>query len=173
MENLETASLPSPELDDFSTMRERVRGTNISETTLLATDYLNHFNEVVMMLDMVPSMPMFLDELQEWEPKSYQQHFRDASFSDAALAVEAYLHVPPKYREPFEEVVDLLDRFVDNAISRLAQTIAAEDEAATAAISKDHSTRLTKLIDLASAIIHGQEDVLGQAQIDDLFPEHA
>jgi hypothetical protein len=50
MENLETACLPDLASDDFLAMRARVRDTNISETTLLATDYLNHFNEVVMML---------------------------------------------------------------------------------------------------------------------------
>ncbi len=96
MENLETACLPDLASDDFLAMRARVRDTNISETTLLATDYLNHFNEVVMMLEMVPDMPEFLDELKEWQPKSYLQHFRDAAFSDAALAVEAYTFIPTK-----------------------------------------------------------------------------
>ena len=72
MDNLEANCQPASVTDSFVTVRDRVRGTNISETTLLATDYLNYFNEVVMMLDMVPSMPIFLDELREWEPKSYQ-----------------------------------------------------------------------------------------------------
>ena len=29
----------------------RVRGKNINEETLLATDYLNHFNEIIMLFD--------------------------------------------------------------------------------------------------------------------------
>jgi len=39
--------IPEGELDDFLAWRGRVRGANISEKTLLATDYLNHFNEIV------------------------------------------------------------------------------------------------------------------------------
>lgn len=173
MEILETnaSSLSAP--DGFRTIQDKVRGTNISETTLLATDYLNHFNEVVMMLNMVPDMPSFLDELREWQPKSYQQHFTDASFSDSELAVEAYNYVPLKYREPFEEIVSLLNRFVDAAVRRLNDTIASGDGAGTAAVARDYSDRLSKLIDLTGAIIHGQEDVLGQAQIDTLFPDPA
>ena len=126
-----------------------------------------------MMLDMVPSMPSFLDELHEWEPKSYQQHFRDASFSDAALAVEAYDHVPLKYREPFEEIIALLNRFIEAAVHRLDDTIGAGDDIGTATIARDYSDRLIKLIDLTGAIIHGNEFVLGQAQIDTLFPDPA
>ena len=32
----------------FLAMQQRVKGSNIDETTLLATDYLNHFNEIVI-----------------------------------------------------------------------------------------------------------------------------
>jgi len=31
-----------------------VRDTNICETTLLATDYLNHVNEIIMLIEMIP-----------------------------------------------------------------------------------------------------------------------
>ncbi len=33
--------------------RSHIPGTNINESTLLATDYLNHFHELVMMLEAV------------------------------------------------------------------------------------------------------------------------
>ncbi len=173
MENVQTAAPSARPGDRFLTIQDKVRGTNISETTLLATDYLNHFNEVVMMLDMVPAMPVFLEDLREWKPRTYQQHFREASFSDAELAVEAYDHVPLKYREPFEEIIALLNRFVSAALRRLEETVAADDHTMTATIAKDHSERLTKLINLASAIIHGEEGVWDQAQIDTQFPDPA
>ena len=35
----------------------RLRAANINPHTGLATDYLNHFNEAVMLLEMVPDMP--------------------------------------------------------------------------------------------------------------------
>ena len=61
----------------------QVKGKNINEQTLLATDYLNHFNEIVMLIEMVPDMPECLDDILEWTPKSYTQHFEDSSFTES------------------------------------------------------------------------------------------
>src|SRR3546814_9281729 len=62
----------SPDLDAklrlTRTYRRLVRGTNINATSLLATDYLNHFNEVVMVPELVPDMPEIIDEAAAWPP---------------------------------------------------------------------------------------------------------
>ena len=50
---------------DFTEWQQKVEGTNISSTTLLATDYLNHFNEIVMLLEMVPDMPDMIEDCKE------------------------------------------------------------------------------------------------------------
>ncbi len=88
------------------TLARLVKGKNINEETLLATDYLNHFNEIVMLLDMVPTMPECLDDAKAWAPKSYEAHFRDSAFADKDLAILAYLNAPPKFRVPFDITVE-------------------------------------------------------------------
>ena len=72
------------------TLARLVQGKNIHEETLLATDYLNHFNEIIMLLDMIPSMPECLEDAKAWEPKTYVEHFRDSGFADKDLAIFAY-----------------------------------------------------------------------------------
>ncbi len=47
-------------------LRARLEGTNINPNTFLATDYLNHFNEMVMFLEMIPDMPDMLEEAKAW-----------------------------------------------------------------------------------------------------------
>ena len=47
---------------EFLEFQRRVKDANINDQTLLATDYLNHFNEIVMILDMLPDMPELIDE---------------------------------------------------------------------------------------------------------------
>lgn len=49
-----THVLTGPEAQAWA---ERLRVANINPRTGLATDYLNHFNEAVMLLEMVPDMP--------------------------------------------------------------------------------------------------------------------
>ena len=41
------------DVDRLVDLRHSVRGSNINEETLLATDYLNHFNEAIMLLELV------------------------------------------------------------------------------------------------------------------------
>ena len=47
-----------------------------------------------MLLEMIPDMPDMLEDAQEWQPKSYKDHFRDSSIADKELAIEAYDIVP-------------------------------------------------------------------------------
>ncbi len=73
--------------------RARLAGTNINAESLLATDYLNHFNEAVMMLDLVADMPEMLDDIKAWKPLSYVEHFRASQFAERDLAIEGLWHL--------------------------------------------------------------------------------
>ncbi len=42
-----------------------LRAANINPRTGLATDYLNHFNEAIMLLEMVPDMPECAEDFLE------------------------------------------------------------------------------------------------------------
>jgi len=63
---------------------------NIHPVTGLATDYLNHFNEVAMLVDMAPSMPEVLPDILEWRPRAYVDHFHVTGFREKDLAIAAY-----------------------------------------------------------------------------------
>jgi len=52
-----------------------LRAANINPRTGLATDYLNHFNEAIMLLEMIPDMPECSGDFLEWRPLSYAEHF--------------------------------------------------------------------------------------------------
>ncbi len=144
----------------------RAEGTNINPQTLLATDYLNHFNEIVMMLEMIPDIAECFDEARAWQPKTYQQHFRDSQFRDRELAIEAYDHVPPRYREPFDEVVGQMNALIASVLDRIATALEDGEPEVVRLLCSDSSRGLQKMIDIASAVIHGSERRLDQAEID-------
>ena len=148
-------------------MRARLQGTNINELTLLATDYLNHFNEVVMLLDMISDMPELLEEVQAWEPRSYQDHFRQSTFSDRDLAVEAYDHVPREFKKPFEQTISQVDYLILLTAAQIESALqqGLEGEALTAEIAS-HRDLIHRLLDVASSIIHGASHVMDQSEID-------
>ena len=105
-----------PDSPETRALQARAHGSNVNEQTLLATDYLNHFNEVVMLLEMLPDMPEMIDEVRNWKPKPYQDHFRSSTIADRELAIEAYEHVPKRYREPFDKTVAQIDGLILTSI---------------------------------------------------------
>lgn len=146
-----------------------VHGKNINEQTLLATDYLNHFNEIVMLLDLVPGMPECLDDAKQWHPKTYQEHFRDSCFTDKELAIAAYEHSPARFRQPFEETIAQMNQVVAVGLQRLEQALSTADEDRIALTAAMVSRHLQTLMDTASAIIHGNETVVDQSAIDQIM----
>lgn len=158
------------------TYRRLVEPTTINSRTLLSTDYLNHFNEFIMLLELVVDMPDMLPELQEWRAKSYAQHFRDSGFSHAELAIAAYDQVPLEYRQPFDRTIADLDRMIVD-IGPAVAALATETEPGAGERIRGLTQDLRRLAERASAIINGaiidetagQARVMEQTQIDALF----
>src|SRR5262245_3485836 len=82
----------------------RLRAANINPRTGLATDYLNHFNEAIMLLEMVPDMPECADDFLSWTPLAYAEHFTASNFRARDLAIEAYEKADPGVRAQFEQL---------------------------------------------------------------------
>jgi hypothetical protein len=153
-------------LEDY---RERVKGTTIDPTTLLSTDYFNHFNEVIMLLGMLPDMPELLEDVDAWVFKSYAEHFQESGLGFKALAVEAYDHAPPATLEAFEATVAAIRTMIAEAVETLHLMAAAGQGDAFADRARFYARELGGLIDTASSIVHGTHAPLDQTAIDDLF----
>lgn len=135
---------------------------NINPVTGLATDYLNHFNEVAMLVDMVESMPEVVEDILAWRPRSYGDHFHVTGFRDKDLAIEAYEAADAELRAAFEAACDLI-----------ADDILDLQEAIHANRPVDSSARAASLYaSIAQAgrfIEGGGETHTDQADIDALF----
>ena len=92
--------------------------------------------------------------------KSYQQHFLDSSFQAKELAVAAYEAAPSEFREPFDKAVELADKGIKDSKDAIEQALAAGDHVSIAALVPDASTHIRHMIDIASAVIHGNHNVL-------------
>src|SRR3954452_20481302 len=104
----------------YDEYRTRVAGTTIDGGTLLSTDYFNNFNEVIMLLGMLPEMPDMIDDINSWKFITYEEHFRASGLPFASLAIEAYAHVPPAVLARFERSLAEMRDTVDEARHTLA-----------------------------------------------------
>lgn len=153
------------------TTRRLVPGKNIQEDSLLATDYLNHFNEMIMLLEIIPSMPDCFEDMRDWKPKSYQAHFTDTNFQNKDLAVHAYYNAPARYRQPFDQVVSRMDSLLVQALTELCAAVDANDTETTEVICAAVGPRLRRLGDVAGAIINGNAMTVEEDEIEQLLAE--
>src|ERR1700738_1302655 len=85
-----------------------LRAANINPRTGLATDYLNHFNEAIMLLEMVPDMPECAEDFLLWCPLSYREHFTASNFKARALAIAAYDSADAGIRTEFDNITSAM-----------------------------------------------------------------
>lgn len=163
--NIKTVRKHPETIESYEKYQDLVKDTNINGITLLATDYLNHFNEIIMLVDMITDMPECIEDVAAWEPKSYQDHFRDSGFSDKDLAVAAYEHVPAQFRQPFERLINQLNALVLQVVSRLMEAPVAENQEEIAATAL-FGLEMRLLVEKAGAIINGEMEWHDQADID-------
>lgn len=103
-----TAANPTPSVSktvpDAEARAAELRAANINPRTGLATDYLNHFNEAVMLLEMIPDMPECAGDFLAWRPLSYAEHFTASNFKARDLAIAAYESADGRIREQFDSL---------------------------------------------------------------------
>ena len=93
---------------DGETRAAELRAANINPRTGLATDYLNHFNEAIMLLEMIPDIPECADDFLEWHPLSYAEHFTASNFKARDLAISAYEQADPAIRAEFDQLTNTM-----------------------------------------------------------------
>lgn len=143
---------------------------NINPQTLLATDYLNVFNEALMLIQLAPDAPDMIEELAEWRPIDYPGHFARSGFAQRDLVIAAYHAADPALRDSFDASADELAGIVRAGIEDLMA--AGEDPGQLAEAAATWSAAIEAGVAHLDALIHGRADG-GHAQddIDALFAD--
>jgi hypothetical protein len=141
-----------PPGQDAAARAAELKAANINPQTGLATDYLNHFNEAIMLLEMIPDMPECSEDFLEWEPLSYTEHFNASHFKARKLAISAYESADPEIRAEFDQMTDTMTSILNevSAAMRAAKQDSAKAKLATQAIGW-----LKPLVAAAGGVING------------------
>ena len=72
---------------------------------------------------MLPDTPDFVEDVEPWSLKSFQQHFMDSKLSDKLLAIAAYDCMPTTYLIVFESAVNYTAKMIHNSIPTIETAI--------------------------------------------------
>src|SRR6266508_2659633 len=135
---------------------------NINPLTGLASDYLNHFHEAIMLLEMMADIPSCRDLFLQWRPLTYPQHFHASTLQHRDVTIAAYEAAEHDVRERLERLTDGMiavlmatREALQSPLPRDAQVTLAERAAAW----------LKPLVARAGAVINGFDNA-GTASID-------
>ncbi|MEQ8406388.1 MAG: hypothetical protein RKE49_14925 [Oceanicaulis sp.] len=148
---------------------EALKRANVNPSTGLATDYLNHFNEAVMLIEMASDMPDLAEEVLAWRPCAYEDHFERTHYTGKAVAIAAWRAAPKPVRAHFETLTAALD----DALARAQAAVAAGDFAEAKQVAQSD---VEPLLAAARACINGRiegedldDSAAAQAGVDALF----
>jgi hypothetical protein len=130
----------------------QLRAANINPRTGLATDYLNHFNEAIMLLEMIPDMPECAEDFLEWNPLSYREHFTASNFKARDLAIEAYDSANAGVRAEFDNITSSMTSILTAVGAAMRE---ASQDKTRATLAEQATGWVKPLVALAGGIING------------------
>ncbi|WP_316175993.1 hypothetical protein [Bradyrhizobium sp. SZCCHNRI1073] len=133
-----------------------LRAANINPRTGLATDYLNHFNEAVMLLEMIPDIPECAEDFLAWSPLTYPEHFTHTNFKARDLVIEAYEQSDPAIRDKFDHLTKTM---TDILLAVGSAMRAAKQDATKAKLAEQAAAWVKPLVTQAGGIINGDIEV--------------
>jgi len=129
-----------------------LRAANINPRTGLATDYLNHFNEAIMLLEMIPDMPECAEDFLTWSPLSYCEHFMASNFRARDLAIEAYDTADATIRAEFDNITSTMTSIL-TAVGKAMREV--HQDQTRARLAEQATGWVKPLVALAGGIING------------------
>ena len=133
----------------------QLRAANINPRTGLATDYLNHFNEAIMLLEMIPDMPECAEDFLTWTPLSYAEHFWASNFKARDLAIEAYECADPKIRANFDNLTATMTSILTAVGNAMRE---AQQDKTRATLAEQATAWVKPLVALAGGVINGNTE---------------
>jgi len=138
---------------DGAAWAAKLVAANINPKTGLATDYLNHFNEAIMLLEMIPDMPECSEDFLGWRPLSYAEHFHASNFKARDLAIEAYETADARIRSDFDNITDTMTSIL-TAVGAAMRDV--RQDSTRAKLAEQAADWVKPLVARAGGIINGQ-----------------
>lgn len=86
----------------------------------LSTDFLNRYNEALMLIEMSAVDDSVVADLKAWRSRTYREHFATSSLRVAASALAAYDRIEPARTRAFEDACRSMDRLI-HAVTALLE----------------------------------------------------
>jgi hypothetical protein len=135
----------------------------------IANDYLNHFNEALLLIENLPALlPEMIDEMLAWRPVGYREYFTNSPLPGSVATLQIYDTLDDDFRSDFESMVLILNKIVTESIAVITAARkpdgTLEPEEVTD-VCETLSAKLRRVLDRTADLVnHGYAPPLERAQ---------
>jgi len=148
--------------------------SGIDAETGFASDFLNQFNEVVMLLDCVAAHDSFaIDDLLEWEPRGYAAHFAAGRLAERLRIVRAYRMAPKGPRRRLDSLSRELAGLVTAGAAFIAACRRAGADDSVAPLARHLASDVRRRLATLDSLVHAGTQRPSAAEVSMLFAARA
>lgn len=130
--------------------------SGIDEATGFASDFLNQFNEVVMLLDCIATGDGYaVDDLLEWRPRGYAAHFAAGRLAGRMRIVRAYRMAPGSARQRLDSMARELSAVVMAGGRFIAACRRARADDSIAPLARHLASDVRRRLAALDSLVHG------------------
>ncbi len=88
----------------------------------IASDFLNQYNEVLLLIENLPILlPELVEDLLVWKPQTYHEYFSYSPLPGSATAVKIYYCLDRNFRNKFEAQIAKINKLAFQAIAVISE----------------------------------------------------
>lgn len=162
------ATVAGSQAGEMGSLEERAASL-VNPASGIANDYLNHFNEILLLIENLPTLlPEMLDELLEWKPVTYREYFAKSLLPGSAAALEIYEGLDEGFRRDFESIIDGVNAMATASIEVIRAHRGPDGEVDPSRVSdfcENASCAIRSALNRASDLVNnGREKVVETSQ---------
>ena len=133
-----------------------LRRSAVDPATTLAADYLDHFNQAILLLELLAATPDCAGNFHAWRPRGHQDCLQSLLEEERAAALAAYRALDPRLRARFETLTASMTEVLVAAQEVMQST---PHSPALGMLANRAALWVTKLVGQARALIDGSDAV--------------
>lgn len=126
---------------------------NVNLVSGLATNYLNHYVEILLLIEMLPDMRECFDEIRRWKPITYRDHVIKSRLPNNEIVLKAYDVVDEERRQKLADIANEANAALTNFIDRAGTAVDLNDSDLLKEIAAEAKEYLTPTIERMTGVI--------------------
>ena len=126
---------------------------NVNLVSGLATNYLNHYIEILLLIEMLPDMRECFEDIRTWKPMSYCEYAACSQLPNSELVLKVYDSVDAERRRNLDAIAHEADTALMSFINRAGTALDLNDTNLLKEIALEAKEYLTPTIERMTGVI--------------------